>query len=118
MPPVTPRAMCAMSLLGCRQYLLDLALADFLLREAHQLLASRRPGTAAAQQLFGARAGQHHEFERIGNVGSIDHLGSFRKKVSTTRSACARTARCRDRSARTMAASRVTQGSSSSLMTT
>src|SRR5262245_37968706 len=118
MPPVTPRAMCAMSLLRSRQYLFDLALPDFLLREAHQLFVAGRPGRAAAQALFGARAGQHHEFERVWNVSSIGHLGSFRKKVSTTRSACTPIARCRDRSASTIAPSRVTQGSSSSLITT
>src|SRR5262245_32094 len=109
MPPVTPRAMSAMSLLRIRRQFLDLALANFFLRKPHELFAAGGPWRAAAQQLLGASASQHHEFKRIWHVSSVDHTESFRKNVSTICSACSRTARCRDRSASTMAASLATQ---------
>ena len=54
--------------------LLDLAFANFLLGEPHQLFIAGCPRGAAPQELLGARASQHDEFKRVGNLQSCRSL--------------------------------------------
>ena len=81
---------------------LDLALSNFFLSELDELLVAGRPRRAAANQLLGTRAGDHHELECVGSLRSIHYL-SVLSKVSTMRSARGLTERSLARSAVTMA---------------
>ena len=96
--------------------LLDLALADFLLRERYQLLCPS-PGRAAAQQLPRARAGDDDEFERV-RAFPVGHSWDILSHERVTILRPATHDRSRARSASTIARSRSTHGSSSSLTTT
>src|SRR5215813_2507905 len=75
MPPVTPSAISATSLLGVCVDLLDLPRDDFFLSDRGLLaIPDHDAGNRAVQELAGARTCGDDELEGIGELAAINHM--------------------------------------------
>src|SRR6187200_332526 len=82
MPPDTPNATSATSLLLAADDLPHVALLDLEGRQARRLLRPFGPRRAAAQQLPGTRTGHDHELELVLHFKLLGHCsGTFLKRI-------------------------------------
>src|SRR5215468_6220934 len=83
MPPVTPSAISATSLLGVGVDFLDLLRDDFFLGDRGLLaIACRDARNGPVQQLTGAGTGGDDELERVGKLAAINHINRSIRRFS------------------------------------
>src|SRR5215475_14417825 len=83
MPPVTPSAISATSLLGVGVDFFDLLGDDFFLGDGGLLPIARGDArNRPVQQLAGAGTGRHDELEGVGKLAAVNHINRSIRRFS------------------------------------